>query len=248
MTSPEPGPQAGFSLLEVLVAMALLTLVIGMVGTTINIVMLSVDRGVSDINRVDMMSRAHSALRTDIMRLQRIVEAETKGAGSAQYRFVGRKRELAFVVSEPDYPTDAGSYVITYRFHSVGDGGELVRSRDLFEPAQAHRRRRARKDRSADVTVLEGAYTVTFEYLAVRGRQLRWVSKWIDDRALPRLIKVNIAPTKAGGFVSSSLIVRPRVTAEASCVDPKGRFCAARRGGRIAGTRWHRPKRRGAKN
>ena len=174
-------PEAGFTLVETLVALAVLALLLGTLATTLNVMGNAMRRGSRDIDRVDMIARGLAAVRRDMMRMERVVARDKTGT---RFVFSGTRQSVSFVVVEPNYPAEPGSYQISYDVRGSGAAAELVRTRDAYEPDRAPAK--GKRDESSDVVVLEGPYRFAFSFLERDGTRVRWVERWSNRRRLPR--------------------------------------------------------------
>lgn len=226
----------GFTLVEVLVALAVLAMILSVSGTAFRILSRGATLGERSMGRVDMIARGYAAIRRDFTRIERAVVSEpsqeqAERQKDSKYVFSGDAAGLSFVVVEPAYPTDPGSYQITYSVRRGGDITELVRARDVYDPGQ--KRPSRRRDEAEEVTVLYGPYAIAFRYLDRSGERERWIDRWSDTRRMPALIRLDVASRTPGVPSPPPLLVRPRIDAEIACVSDSKRACSARNNGTL---------------
>lgn len=211
-TSARHGPQAGFSLLELIAALVVIGLTLALAGGAFRVLARSGDIGTELIGRHDMLSRGIDALRHDIERMQRV--ALGKQEGNPQFAFAGEEATLTFVALEPPFPSNAGLFFIQYSILQKDGLGYLVRTRAPFDAG-----REIASLRTADqVTVLEGSYGFRFSYLERKDGRERWVARWTDRDSLPGLVRLEILDRVPTATPLPPLVFRPRVEAEQGCV------------------------------
>lgn len=224
---------AGFTLLEVLAAIAVMAIMLGSASTALNLLSNVAIRGATQTDQLDMIARGVAAVRNDIAGMRRVMITDKD---KRRFLFKGEARMMQFVLIEPSYPSDPGSYLVTYSVRRGGGQTQLVRSREPFD----HRRRRRDSEGKdpSEVVVIDGPYRVDFGYLARTVRGVEWAAKWTDDRSMPQLVRLRITPTDANAPAVADLVVHPRVDAEMTCIAGKspcttkaGRLEAAAEGG-----------------
>jgi prepilin-type N-terminal cleavage/methylation domain-containing protein len=223
--------EAGFTLVEVLVAIAITAIMLGSVGTALRLMSDAAGRGTREVDRVDMVSRGLAVVRQDMARMER---AFVSVRGGVRFVFEGDRASMSFVAIEPSYPAEPGSYLISYSVRSHSTGAQLVRARDVFDPADPAPARR-RSDGN-EVVVLEGPYRFELSYMPAEGQPQKWTQRWVDPTTMPRLIKVDAVGLDRRTPVVPALVVRPRVDAEISCLAGTAQPCTPRTGRLIGPT------------
>jgi prepilin-type N-terminal cleavage/methylation domain-containing protein len=201
--------QSGVTLVEIIVALAVIALTLAIAASGFRLLARSGDRGAQVIARHDVLSRGIDVLRRDIERLERAV---WKRGDKPEFVFHGDATSLIFVVVEPPFPSEAGPYFIVYAVLQQGDGAVLTRSRAPFDTSVADIQRLPTEDA---VAVIEGRYQLRFRYLDRKDGQARWLSQWPDRHSLPELIRLDVIE---GSGPMPPILFRPRVDAERSCV------------------------------
>lgn len=221
--------EAGFTIIEIVVAIGLVGLVLALSATAHRVISGAGLWGARTVDRLDMTSRSLAAMRRDLQRIERAV-GQT-GAARDRFVFVGDKQAVSFVVIEPPYPTEAGAYQVSYRVRRTKEGAQLLRARRLYDP---DRRPSGRDDDTASddaVVVVEGPYAMTFSYLDRQGDRSKWGDRWSQPRRLPALIRFEAKSQAAGVPNLPVLIVQPRIDAEIACLNEGARLCTPRTGG-----------------
>ncbi|MFA5950917.1 MAG: prepilin-type N-terminal cleavage/methylation domain-containing protein [Hyphomicrobium sp.] len=214
---------AGFTLVEVLVALAISAMLMATLGTALKVVSDGSARSSRLIDRLDMMSRGLAAVQHDLSGMERAVIIEQ---GNPRLLFEGSSNHVQFVSIEPAQPTHPGSYLISYSVRQQGTVGQLVRSRSIFEYQPPTRD--AGPSESDEVVVLEGAYRYAFSFEDQATGQ--WLEQWTDASALPSLIRLDVTSTDPRVPSMPSLIAHPKVDAELSCLISASAPCTPRTG------------------
>ena len=218
--SASAGRQSGVTLIEIVVALALVGLTLGIAAGGLRLLGRSGERGAELIARHDGLSRGLDVLRHDIERLERVV---WKPGETAALVFHGDTGRLAFVALEPPFPTEAGPYFLIYSIQQRPDGAVLTRARAPYQASVPDLKRLAGGDA---VAVMEGRYRLRFLYLERKDGRQRWVPQWSDPQALPELISLEVSGLTEGGVPLPPLVFHPRVDAERSCVKEDGGACS----------------------
>ncbi len=199
-------PSRGFTLVEMLVVLALLGLIVLLVGGAIS-------------SGARSWGTAHSRALAmeDMLGLDRVVGDRLRQALPLRLRnapgmdrrlaFIGTEDTMTFVAPMPD-GLDFGSYsALTLQHTEEGRLDLTWGTVDLQDGALT-----AAGERRV-VTVLEGTRAVAFRYFgrATLGAERQWSPSWSPGPFLPDLVEV--AVVAADGAAWPPLRVRPRVTA-----------------------------------
>ncbi len=241
--------ERGFTLIEMLIALALLTVILALVSGAFRTITNGWEHYARALVAQDMLLRARAILERDIATMQRVIWS---GEKAIKYVFRGRTDALTFVAIAPPYPSTPGPYFITYAVAPAisADGraagkAALVRSRTRYHPeikSFAALDAAAGADpeggsvvrpRTDNVPIIEGPFAYRFSYGAPDGTKWRWQSPWPFDDKLPALIRLEIKDARSGRPVAAPIILRPRIELERACLSTKKRIrgCSQRRGG-----------------
>lgn len=199
----------GFSLLEVLAALVLLTLVLLGVYSGIRTATRIVRSGEARIERLDEVRSSQQFLRRELAQSLAIpFERNDDGDGIVVN---ADTRKLRFVSPLPGYLGKQGPQLQTLELVRDGDDGYRLQVGFATLPP----------DGSASVTVgdpevlLTGITDGHFVYRGndEQGQPMDWADHWADGRRLPALARIDL--TLAGGTRWPSLVVPMRVDATA---------------------------------
>jgi general secretion pathway protein J len=208
--------QAGFTLLEVVVALAILGLVMTALAGGLGFSLKASRAGERMTDDTLAIARLDGLLRHD---LERALRLRTASSPHAPLAFTGSTESLAFTVAAPSYPTAAGLYQVSFAVLSSAGGETLSYSRraaaETPAPEDADERPRA---------LIEGtAARISFAYFDGKA----WRDRWLDAEALPRLVRLRLADGGSGGLLWPDIIVGPAAEADPECPDrSRAQACA----------------------
>jgi general secretion pathway protein J len=220
--------QSGVTLIEIVVALAVVALTLGIAAGGLRLLGRSGERGAAVVARHDVLSRGIDVLRRDIERLERVV---WKRGATPEFVFNGDVQRLTFVAIEPPFPTEAGPYFLIYAVRQRPDGAVLTRERAPYRASVTDIRRLAGSD---PVSIIEGPYRLRFLYLERKEGRQRWLPQWSDPQRLPELISLEMSGLAKDSAPMPPLVFRPRVDAERSCVKDDDGACTTGRGGLLS--------------
>ena len=185
-----PGREDGFTLLELMVSIALVALI-----TTYLFSSFSFGRRAWEVN-AGVEETAGIEVARDYVR-RRITQAYRKQGQSDDARetvvFDGRKDRLNFIAASAGELRTGGLYQVTLALEgsSVADreGGRLTLSEVLNQSESA----RAAKTKPHSVSLLDGVAELRFRYFGkptFEAAEARWYDAWVDGVQLPNLVSV----------------------------------------------------------
>ncbi|WP_425454632.1 prepilin-type N-terminal cleavage/methylation domain-containing protein [Fulvimonas soli] len=185
-----PSPPRGFSLLEVLGALALLALLLLGVYSGIRTATQSVQAGGAAIERLDRIRSAQEFLRRELAQAM----AQPIGRddrGDALY-FKGTPHELSFVAPLPGYLGKLGPQVQTLALVDNGRGGQRLEIRFAALPFDGQPPKPEGRPEVLLDDVREGAFS--YRGIDAQGRPGDWQGSWPDGRLLPSLVRIELTP------------------------------------------------------
>ena len=211
--------QAGFTLLEVVVALAIFGLVMAALAGGLGFSLKASRAGERRTDDTLAIARLDGLLRHD---LERALRLRTASGSHAPLDFAGSSESLEFTVAAPSYPTAAGLYQVRFAVLSSAGGETLSYRRraaaDTPVPAGADERPRA--------LIESSAARISFAYFDGQA----WRATWLDAEALPRLVRLRIADGWSGRLIWPDIIVGPAAEADPECPDPsRAQACAGGR-------------------
>jgi len=182
---------AGFTLMEVLMAIVLLALLLGLAYGAFRTTAASVSRGEALIDRTERVRVAQQFLRRQLsFSLPMMFERVDQG-GLDNKVFEGDASRMRFVAPMPGYLAKGGAHVQTLSL--VSDAGglrlefehELLNGYEYGQPA---------RDARPPVQLLHGARAGGFQYrgMDAEGELEEWQDRWQDPTRLPLMVRLEL--------------------------------------------------------
>ena len=204
--------QSGFTLLEVLVAITLLSLIMVLLASSFHFA--DASRGAS-LNKVDEMEGIRQAQRVFKQYLETAQPVWHQQRGQKDLLFSAMADELIFTSSMPAHLGDAGLYEI--RLSVSGESGDrgLKFDRRLLH-AELYESSSGRAE--VDALLLDHAHDLQFHYFGRIDDHddiSNWHSEWSSDERLPELVKLTVE-----GQSGELEIIQVRLMAQPSVFTP----------------------------
>lgn len=220
--------EAGFTLVEMLAALVLASLIFLGLNMSMTSVRQGADRAREALSSQSALSTATAIFARDVARIAKIRRGAQPGAG---YLFEGTARRMIYPLAEREGTVNGGLYLV--RLSVVDDDGgqqRLIRERALLQPGVT-------LGLSADwqdaVVLLDGPFDITFAYRAQRSGARGWSDAWSAAEAMPEQVRLTIGDRRTGRLRIPVLVQALQVDAEVDCAGP-ARGCANARPERAA--------------
>ncbi len=172
---------AGFTVLELLIAITLLTILVAIVGSAIRLGYRSVDAG---MNRIDIGERFRNSLSLIDSQVQSLTPA-TEGEGmDKRFTFIGENRSLRFSTTVSIWGDQKGPVTVSYRLEPNDQG-----TQSLY--ASEHT---AGEEKARDVMLLTSLDDLLFEYYyrPPLDEEGIWSPDWKESRIIPEKIRIHL--------------------------------------------------------
>jgi general secretion pathway protein J len=211
--------QNGFTLVEMVAAFAIGSVIILTAAALLHNVALSFDRGTSRVTGGEQLAVAADRLATDIASAGFVVQKTTAGVVVA---FAGAPARVVFVGFEG---ADAGPQrndrqsgapeLVSLTIEPVDDETQIVRRRGSWPGPRTPIEDVVLKD---DVVLLKGTFDAAFAFArAAPDGGLSWVDTWAGEHTLPRLVKLALRDRVSGADLLGGAEFAIRADAPLSC-------------------------------
>lgn len=180
----------GFSLLEVLVALVLLTLLLLGVYSGVRTATHSVRSGTAAVERLDQVRSTQRLLRQELA--QTMVAPIDKDANGDSVYFKGDARAMSFVAPMPGYLDKLGPQLLTLRLVDDGKGALRLELQLALLPPDG----KPPKPLGDPQLLLDHVHAGGFQYrgMDTRGQAMDWRDDWPDGRQMPSLVRIRLTP------------------------------------------------------
>jgi general secretion pathway protein J len=212
--APCPGAGAGFTLVELTVALVLLSLIAAITFGSLSFAGRSWDGGENKATQVNEMRQSEEFLRGQ---LASQFPLRAKKALEFPLRFSGARDEIRYAAALPSRVAEGGVYYFRLAVVRDGDKSRLVQERVIPDPASTDEP----EFRDAGRSVLaEGISELRISYFgrdagAADADAPTWRDKWDDKQRLPQLVRIEVIPAKGAPW--PPLVVEPRHAPEVGC-------------------------------
>jgi len=180
---------AGFTLVELLLAITLMSILLGLTYTGLRAATRSSERGEKMLAAGGNLRASHQFVRRQLNQMLPLAFAETDDIDAIRIIFGGESNRIQYVAPMPGYLGSGGPQVQLLELAGGNDGGVLQFSHALlqgFEEDYLYAR--------DPVILLEGVESAGFEFLGVddEGELVDWASSWDQPDVLPVAVRLNI--------------------------------------------------------
>lgn len=202
--------QAGFTLIEVLVATLLMTLILAALATVTGQWLPNWNRGMARVQRAERLALGLDRVVADLS----VAEMIPINGDAKTPLFEGSELAVTFVRTAVGPNVRPGLEIIRFVEKADSQGLAMVRERAPFVPMPADA-----QIRFADqVVLIRSPFRVTFSYA---GPDQVWQPNWRGKMQLPDMVRVAVRDSTTGEVLSVSSATILHVNAWAECVRAK---------------------------
>lgn len=188
--TPTSRGNAGFTLLEVLMAIILLGLLIAGAYGGIHAAVKAMRAGEASIDRTDSLRTAQEFLRRQIEHILPLAISRNENTGQTTV-FEGDAKSMRFVALMPGYLSRGGPYVQTLELASGNDGLQLQFTDTMlngYDPKQAQ------SGDTEPVVLLDHIREGRFQFRSLddQGQLTDWSSAWPDSSVTPLMVRIDL--------------------------------------------------------
>ncbi len=211
---PSRDAVAGFTLIEMLIATALMMAILAALATITSQWLPNWNRGFARVQRTELLSLGIERVVADIAAAQYV----PAHYATRKPLFDGRELAVLFVRSAIGPNAPPGLEIVRLAETADARGLALVRTQMPFAPIDPNSNG-IDLNRLGDPVVLARApFRLTFAYA---GSDRVWKSTWIDPGELPSAVRITVRNSATGRLLSVSTAALVQVTASAACVRTK---------------------------
>lgn len=187
-------PAAGFTLVELLLAITLMSILLGLTYSGLRAATRASERGEQILAAAGELRATHQFIRRQLNQMLPLAFAETEDEQAVRIVFEGDARHIQYVAPMPGYLGSGGPQVQLVEVVSGDDGEFLIQfSHALLQDFTEDRLR----DRDP-VILLEGVSSAAFEFLGrdQEGELTGWSANWEQLDQLPVAVRLDVEFTE----------------------------------------------------
>lgn len=196
----------GFTLVELLVALSVMAIVLGLVGSSLSFSARSADSIEAGVSATEEIYLVQEALRRQMQLAQPVKRVDEAGSGRLDY--AATSKSLEFVAPMPGPGGYDGFYRISLTIEedpfADGAGGRLVMRHRIYIPAADPT---APPVDAGERIVLGGFASGDFAFLDSRSSNADWTGNWRQTGRLPEFVRLQINWPEASGRRFPDLVV-----------------------------------------
>jgi general secretion pathway protein J len=204
--------QIGFTLVEMLLAITLMSMLLGLAYGGLRAAIRSADRGQEILQEAGQLRSTHQFVRRQLGRALPLAYAVSSDAEDARIVFEGNSRRVQYVSAMPGYLGSGGPQVQVLELTPGDDGQDL-----LFSHTPLQNFDTARLFDRDPILLLDDIADATFSFLGrdEEGKPANWMTNWDDPATLPAAIQIAIEFNDGGKVVWPTLFAAVRIDAQA---------------------------------
>lgn len=211
------GAARGFTLIEVLGALAIASVVIIATAGLIHSVALNFDRGTRGVSNAEHLLLAVERLAADFASARLVPQSD--GATGAMVAFLGGPTQIRFVAAGGVAAGPQGEELVSLTVEEADGVSHLVRRRAAWLGPRTRFESAALRD---PVHLIDGQVDISFAFgrVAANGA-LIWNESWSGQPLLPRLVRLTVRDRASGAELIPGAQFVLRADAPIGCAQPE---------------------------
>jgi general secretion pathway protein J len=183
--------QSGFTLMEVLIALTLLSLILVVLFSTLRLAGTSWDAGTARAEHNNEMRLVQNLIRRALGQAQPIVIPSPSGTTLA---FSGSAAGVRFTAPLPAQAGISGLYLLGLEIQDNGTDMSLLLRRQQYRPDMLEF-----GEQAESTVLLEGISEASFSYLGSQGpyEPVGWTEQWEQSMRMPQLVRLRVVTDEA---------------------------------------------------
>ncbi len=203
-------PERGFTLLEVLIGLVLLSIMMTLLFGSIRMGARIWDAGENRAADLDRMLIVQNFLRYHLNTVRPVID-DLSGDDNVKFSFTGTEKSIQFVSDLPSSARRKGLHQINLEVVKENDSGVLIANLKPFYPALD-----GADAAIEDVRLLSGIESMEVSYFGadrfeIKAPEGQWLEQWEDREFMPFLIKIELR--MQSGRVWPPMMVSPQLSA-----------------------------------
>jgi general secretion pathway protein J len=205
---------AGFTLIEALIATALMAMILAALATITAQWMPNWNRGIARVQRDEDLARGLDRLVADVAAAEFVpITRQT-----LRPYFNGASHSVTFVRTALSPNAPPGLEIVRFAEDNDANRPVLVRTRAPFLPVVEDRNDREQPHFSDPVALVGAPYRIWFSYAGI---DRVWRDTWQNEPLLPRAVRITLRDLMTGRALPGSTATLLRVDAPADCINAK---------------------------
>jgi general secretion pathway protein J len=206
--------ECGFTLIETLVALALMGLVLSALANLTAQWLPNWNRGLNRIQRSELIGTALQRMADDLAAAQSVPAIR----GDKKPLFAGSEQSVTFVRTALGPNVGPGLDVVHVGETTDREGLATVRSRTPFRPLLPDASLAAQLHFGEPVVLLRAPYQLSFAYA---GDDQTWKASWSDSEKLPAKVRLTVRDASSGRLLSTVATIHVQSSAQGDCKPPQ---------------------------
>jgi general secretion pathway protein J len=212
MVERDAGSEAGFTLVELLVALALFSLLVTVLFDNVRLGLHAWQHGSAHADNFEHTMVSQDLLRRMLGNIYPMVLAE--GGAQPQIDFDGTKEAVIFLGSAPTVASDGGRFRFKVFVERQQSRTDLIMS---ATPELANPQESSMTTRTLLLSDIDRAEISYFGEAAAE-RSAQWRDSWVQRSDTPSLVRIRVAFRPGDTRLWPELLIAPRIAADVSCI------------------------------